>query len=72
MARTPDPSVIPRWARIAVAVLGIVCFAGTVVVSIFTDDIADFLTARIGFWGVIGGSLTALVVILWIASRLDD
>jgi len=50
MARTPDPSVIPRWARIAVAVLGIVCFAGTVVVSIFTDDIADFLTARIGFW----------------------
>ena len=41
-------------------------------VSIFTDNIADFLIARIGFWGVIGGSLAGFALILWIASRLDD
>jgi hypothetical protein len=49
-----------------------VCVGSTVVVSSFTDDIADFFAARIGFWGVIGGGLAALALLLRTALRLDD
>ena len=59
---------IPRWAKIGVVVLE-VSFA---VVLFFIDDIASFLTDRVGTWAVIVGAMVGSAILIGIAYLLFD
>ena len=62
-----DDRAIPRWAKLAVIVLealGVVSFA---VVLFFIDDIASFLTDRVGFWALIVGAILGTAILVGVA-----
>lgn len=62
----------PRWAKIAVVGLEVLGVVGFAVVLLFTDDIATFLTDRIGTWAVIVAGLAGTAILIWVAYLLFD
>ena len=63
---------LPRWARVALVALWIVCTASFVAVVIFSGDIVTFLSDRVGMTAVMVGSLVGTAILIWIARRFDD
>ena len=63
---------IPRWAKIAVVGLEALGVVGLAVVLFFTDDIATFLTDRVGTWAVIVAAIAGTAILIWVAYLLFD
>jgi hypothetical protein len=67
-----DRAAIPRWAKVAVVGLEVLGVAGFAVVLLLTDDIATFLTDRVGTWVVIVAALAGTAILIWVAYLLFD
>jgi nitrate reductase gamma subunit len=67
-----DDRAIPHWAKIAIIVLEVLSFVAFAIVLIFTDDIASFLTDRVGTAAVIIGGVVGTAILIGIAYLLFD
>ena len=63
---------IPGWAKIGVVVLEVLGVLSFAVLLFFMDDIASFLTDRVGTWAVIVGALVGSAILIGVAYLLFD